>query len=171
VVGPLAATLEVLHLGELWSGDVDMSSLSSLRCLRELGLSGAVELPEELQQLPKLTRLYLNESWLDVGDLTCHFPQHLWRLKQLRSLEVAGYWEVGHALPDCFSALTGLKVLDLRATELYQLPQELGTWMPGLEEVRVADGYTVSSLPSTLTCLKSLAAGVDSSSACATCSS
>jgi Leucine-rich repeat (LRR) protein len=78
------------------------------------------------------------------------------QLPALRHLALGGHGCGAIAMCNNMSHLQQLRVLNLREVRVEALPAELGTWLPQLEELDVAYGASISSLPADLTRLTRL---------------
>jgi Leucine-rich repeat (LRR) protein len=121
----------------------ELQGLSACSGLRELvGGSYAwnLPLPTDATRLSALTYLRL------FGDVV---PPVVWELTTLRRLELCG-GEGAWDIPDSLSNLRQLRVLRISGEATEELPAELGTWLPHLEELLVSD-TAIRSLPPGLT--------------------
>jgi Leucine-rich repeat (LRR) protein len=153
-----AARLTTLRLTHGAALHLRLLSLAS--GLRELTLEqsylGAGMVHPGIMPLPlgltTLTRLVVWDCYMAaVPPGVCHFTT-------LRHLSLGTeYGKLRGGLPSSMSSLQQLQRLDLRGRHLIELPADLGTWLPQLEELDVC-GTSVSDLPRSLTRLTRLAA-------------
>jgi Leucine-rich repeat (LRR) protein len=106
-------------------------------------------LPQDLTRLTALTRLEL------IGMPIKEIPPVVWGLTSLRQLEI--YWE-GAAISSDISQLRQLRSLSLEGGEVKQLPADLGTWLPHLEELNMSNMRYASPVPRDVTRLTRLTA-------------
>jgi Leucine-rich repeat (LRR) protein len=154
-----AAQLTYLDLDCMSARDADLGCLAACSGLRELVVQDGdatrpLHLPGDLSRLTAVTSLGV--LWWAQPEL----PHVVWRLTQLRHLSLQRSNVPGSHLPSDISRLRQLQQLDLGNTNVQELPQELGAWLPQLEGLDIGGTY-VGELPqglTSLTCLTRLEA-------------
>jgi Leucine-rich repeat (LRR) protein len=149
-----AAQLTCLHLTEGGAAAAagEVAGLSACSGLRELVVDGytPVALPADLTRLTGLTQLGLRSwEWALV-------PLVVWDLTTLHTLHVDLLYD-NVRVPSSISNLQQLRALSMRLTGMEELPADLGTWLPHLEELDVSLN-PIQALPLGLTRLTRLVA-------------
>jgi Leucine-rich repeat (LRR) protein len=156
-----ATRLTSLHLSSRRGAPEELHPLPSCTALQELAVSvlsgsggGTLELPQGLTRLTALTKLEL-AAQLGGPDVDLA-SRVIWDLGALQHLRLS---DPGSNTLDCIPAsisrLPQLRVLSVQGTSLTELPRELGTWLPRLEELDVSDTY-IGAVPPGLTRLTRL---------------
>jgi hypothetical protein len=139
-----------------------LSALTGLKELRVQGAEGAGRQKGPAPDVPHLSTL-TKLSW--VGGNGQGLPAEVALLTQLRHLELESSSIGGQLSP--LSSLTGITQLQVSLFSGSGVPEQLGSWMPRLEVLRLkvdSAGEALASLPADLTRLTKLEAPVTSSS-------